>query len=444
MTSIPIKSVGAGMLFSFSMLFTGACRQIDTGTSSEQRVAADTLMNSVYHIPTRQITNGPAKHWFGYYDKLEMDPAGRYVLSMETDFENRQPRPEDEIRIGMVDLENNDEWIQLGTSRAWSWQQGCMLQFIPGTSSKIIWNDREGDQFVSHVLDIHTMEKRTLPFAIYTLSPDGKTAMSVDFERINDLRRGYGYAGIPDPNAGEIAPDNAGIYRCDLETGEKTLVIALADMMDEKLPDSDDPAYIEDYPQRKHWFNHLLFNTDGTRFIFLHRWKASNKGAIRNFGTFMYTASPDGSDLRLVDPSGFTSHFIWRDPTTILAWSRHESHGDAFYLYDDQPNDDPEGVGIGMMTKNGHCTYLPGNDYILNDTYPDENRQQHVYLYHVETRKRIPLGSFYLAPEYKGEWRTDTHPRYSPDGTKVVIDCPDGKAGRQLVLMDIASISTLR
>ena len=22
------------------------------------------------------------------------------------------------------------------------------------------------------------------------------------------------------------------------------------------------------------------------------------------------------------------------------------------------------------MTVNGHCTYLPGNKYILNDTYP--------------------------------------------------------------------------
>ena len=93
------------------------------------------------------------------------------------------------------------------------------------------------------------------------------------------------------------------------------------------------------------------------------------------------------------------------------------------------------------MTRNGHNTYLPGNEWILNDTYPDEERMQHVYLFHVPTGKRIPIGDFNLPPDYKGEWRCDTHPRYSPDGTKVVIDCPVGDQGRQLVLLDIREIS---
>ena len=358
--------------------------------------STDTLAHSVYHVPTRFITQGPEKHWFGYYDKWQFDPSGRYVLGMETTFENRPPEPNDVIKIGVIDLVDGDSWTELGESRAWGWQQGCMLQFIPGSESKVIWNDREEDRFVSHMVDIHTKEKRTFPFPIYTLSPDGKTAMSLDFDRVNNLRRGYGYAGIPDPNADDIAPEGAGIYKCDLETGEKKLVISLADMMDMPLPESDDPAFTEDYFQLHHWFNHLLFNTDGSRFIFLHRWKSSGNGEVGGFGTLMYTATPDGEDLRLVDPSGYTSHFIWRDPTHIMAWSYHDSHGHAFYVFEDQPYDEPEGMGIGVMTRNGHNTYLPGSEYILNDTYPDkENRQQHVYLYHIATGKRIPfLGTF--------------------------------------------------
>ena len=39
--------------------------------------------------PVRTITRGPKHHWFGYYDKLQFDPSGRFVLGMEVDFEHR-------------------------------------------------------------------------------------------------------------------------------------------------------------------------------------------------------------------------------------------------------------------------------------------------------------------------------------------------------------------
>ena len=79
--------------------------------------------------PVRTLTRGPHYHWFGYYDKREFDPTDRFVLSNEVDFEHRTPRDDDTIRVGMVDTENGDEWIELGTSHAWGWQQGCMLQW---------------------------------------------------------------------------------------------------------------------------------------------------------------------------------------------------------------------------------------------------------------------------------------------------------------------------
>lgn len=50
------------------------------------------------------LTRGPEYNWFGYYDKLHVDPSGRYVL---------------------------------GTTRAWGWQQGCMLQWIPGSTQEL-------------------------------------------------------------------------------------------------------------------------------------------------------------------------------------------------------------------------------------------------------------------------------------------------------------------
>jgi len=393
-------------------------------------VYAANSTSAAEYPPQRTITRGPKHHWFGYYDKLEFDPSGRYCLGMEVDFEHRSPRPDDVIKIGMVDLEDGDNWIELGESRSWCWQQGCMLQWRPGSKSEVLWNDRQGDRFVCHILDVFTRKKRTIPHAVYTVSPCGKWAVSPDFRRVQDMRPGYGYPGLPDPNRDVLAPADSGILHINLDTGKSKLVVSLADMLKIPMPGVE-------LPKAKSYFNHLLISPDGSRFEFLHRWGFPNwRGATR-----MLTAAPDGSDIRMVDPHGKTSHFIWRDPHHILAWAWHPSHGSAFYLFEDKTGGTVEVVGKAVMTVNGHCTYLPGNEWILNDTYPrGKNREQSPYLYHVETGKRVWLGHFHLPPEYRGEWRCDTHPRFSPDGRTIVIDTPHTGQGRQLHLIDISRI----
>jgi len=395
-----------------------------TGLSKQVALAKSNKLPRV-----RAITRGPKFHWFGYYDKLQFDPTCRYALGMEVDFEHRSPKPDDVISIGMVDLKENDRWIKLGESSAWCWQQGCMLQWRPGSKNEIVFNDRQDDRFICHVLNVKIGKKRTLPYPFYTLSPDGHTAVAPDFRRIQDMRPGYGYAGLPDPHADDLAPKDSGIFRLDLETGHQKLIISIAEVA--KIPNPH-----ADFTGAKHYFNHLLFNPDGSRFIFLHRWRINGKGG---FGTRMLTAQPDGSDIRVVDDYGRTSHFIWRDTRHILAWAWHPSHGNDFYLYEDGTRK-VEVVGKDIMTQNGHCSYLPSNKWILNDTYPDKQRKQNVYLYNVDTRKKIPLGGFYLPPQYKGEWRCDTHPRFSPDGRSVIIDSPHGGNGRQMHLIDISKI----
>ncbi len=390
--------------------------------------------------PVRTISGGPKHHWFGYYDKLEFDPTNRYVLSNEVDFEGRTPRADDTIRVGMVDTDSNDNWIELGTSNAWGWQQGCMLQWRPQSDLEVVWNDREGERYVCRIKNVKTSETRTLPRPIYALSPDGKWAITADFARIQRMRPGYGYVGLEGQYPQERAPENSGVWKMNLETGESQLIFSLAD------------AAKIDYRGKQlsdkwNYFNHLLISPDSNRFIVLHRWRDStgsgpNAEPTGRFTTRMFTVNMDGSERYILDPSGYTSHFIWRDAQHVCAWTRPAGSKDAFYLFKDR-TDEVEIVGEGVMTRNGHNTYVPNTDYewILNDTYPDKRtREQKPYLFHVPTGRKVELGGFRSPPEYTGEWRCDTHPRSSNDGKLVAIDSPHTGEGRQVHLIDVSDI----
>ena len=383
--------------------------------------------------PHRFITSGPRHHWFGYYDKLQFDPSGRYVLGMQVPFEHRSPTADDMIDIGMIDLQDDDRWIHLGQSSAWNWQQGCMLQWLPGSHSTAIWNDREDDRFVCRILNVETKEARTIPHAIYSVSPDGRTAVTADFRRITDVRPGYGYNGLPDPNADDDAPHDSGIFHVDLQTGEAKLIISLKQISETgRIPNPE--------PGIKHYFNHLLFNPDGSRFIALHRWRYPDGKRL----TRMITAAPDGSDIRVVIPNGYASHFIWRDKQHILSQSKdllgNRNWGN--FLFRDQEAPPLAEIGHGVLDGAGHLSYLPGNEWILNDTYPKgPERLQTPHLFHIKSNRRIDLGHFHLPKIYTGEWRVDTHPRLSRDARFVCIDAVKPGEGRQLCLIDIRGLT---
>ena len=376
------------------------------------------------------VTPGDRHHYFGYYDKFPWNATERYLLALEPEFIDRQPTPDDVLSIGMVDLERDGAWTPLAWTRAWNWQQGIMLQWLPTEPDrKIIYNDRRSDTFVSIIRDVCTGEEQTLPRPIYALRPDGKQAVSVNFARIARTRPGYGYEGVRDPGLGNPHPDDDGIWVMDLETGEHERTITLAQAAALRpLPSMENAT--------EHWFNHLQYNADGSRFLFLHRWGLGD--GIR-WGTRMLTASPDGSDVRIIADDGMTSHFDWRDADYILAWATQHHHGgDHYYLFDAMSGDSRP-VGTDVLECDGHCSFSPDRRWILTDTYPDGTHHRTLILFDPAKERRIDIGRFYSPPEVTGPFRCDLHPRWSRDGTQVCIDSVH-EGMRQMYVGDVGHI----
>lgn len=379
-------------------------------------------------VEARAVTRGPQHHFFGYYDKCPWGADGRHLLAMGVDFCDRQPRPGELLTIGMVDLRDGDRYVELDRTPAWCWQQGTMLQWLGSAPDReVVYNSVEDDAYVAIVRDVTSGRTRTLPLPVYALSADGRQAVSLPFDRLNRLRPGYGYCALPERYADDPAPPEAGIRRIDMTTGEHSLIVPIAELAAFR-PDAR-------FRGAQHWVNHLQFNPSGTRLILLHRWQRPDES---NRTTRLFTVKPDGTDLRLHADDGMTSHFDWRDDRTILAWARVKGRGDRFYLFD-VDGGEPEVVGEGILTKDGHCSYSPDRRWILNDTYPDAERNQHLMLYRPSDRTRVDLNKFYLPPKLTGPFRCDLHPRWNRDGTQVCIDSGHA-ATRQVYVLDVGPI----
>lgn len=393
----------------------------------------------------RAVTRGPGHHSFGYYDKCPWDVTGRYLLALRSPFNDHSPDAGEEAVLGVVDLQDGERFRPFAETRAWNWQQGGMLHWLHAplafsdtTSAaaqaaphQVIYNDRDGDHFIAVVRDVFTSRTiRRLPLPIYALSPDGRQAVTLNFSRLNHQRKGYGYSIVPDPweQVGEPADD--GISWMDTETGEHRRIITIAQLAQLNRKPSMEGAI--------HRFNHLQFNTDGTRFCFLHRWKAPGAPGVGS--TRLCAADPDGSNLVILADEDRVSHFDWRDPSHLLAWARHDGE-EHFFLFTDR-SEKAEVVAPEAMPRDGHCSYspAPARRWIVNDGYPDAEQKRTLYLYDTQADARTDLGRYYSPPELTQDYRVDLHPRWSRDGRQICFDSAH-EGSRQLYVIDVSAIT---
>jgi hypothetical protein len=414
------------------------------------------------------VTKGPRSHFFGYYDKSPFNGDGRHLLCHSVDFDGRMVQTNDQAEIGFWDL-TDGSYTRVTETKAFNWQQGSMLQWLPGSNyKKIIFNERSKANFISVILNLNSGNKDFLPTTIYSLTPDGRYALTPRFERLYYCRPGYCYPGIEQPQWNYNLPPGDGIVRMNLQDGTIEVIVETSSLVENnRLPSIENAT---------HYVEHIIINPDGNHCVFLHRWVSKSKSIV----TRLYSCKLDGSKICLFPDSGMYSHGTWINPDQFVIWGRklgayskirrsnlplkyllapvlgfYRRHAynpvvekikrrittDAFLLFSKAKSNDPVIVGEGILKEDGHPSMCPNRpELLLVDTYEDSRNYRHLLLYNTETGARVELGRFFSPPQFnRSVFRCDLHPRWNRTGNMVCVDSVN-KGYRQMLVLDLGEV----
>ncbi len=406
------------------------------------------------------LTQGPSHHFFGYFDKTPWNSETRAsdrALCHQTSVWAHSPAPGEAAAVGYV---TDGVFTEIGCTTTWNFQQGAMLQWLPGAKDRVAFNAVRSGSPHGIVLDLTSGEERAFTQPIAAISPDGLYALSLDFGRLYSVRPDYGYVPAATAHPGVPAPDDDGVWRIALRSGESRLIVSLAQLAEFERSRSEGEF---------HWVNHPLFNPTGSRLCFVHRYT----NAAGTLTTRLLTCGIDGGGLRLLI-SGLASHATWYDDSNVLAWAgkralvRQTSRGlighlpvgralkwiyrllgkpsalksklmnDRFIMFDDDANTARD-FARGLFWCDGHSSFSPDRRWMVTDTYPDRKRWASVLLWEVGTDDALEVARFWAPPELEDEVRCDLHPRWSPDGTRICVDSAH-TGTRQMYALDVSGL----
>ena len=380
----------------------------------------------------RVSPNDGGEYFFGYYDKSPWDASGKYMLCMKAKDTWTEPDPKSEAEILLFNLNldvNDDNYCRvLAKTNTWNVQQGCMAQWLgPDYSSRIIFNDLREGNYCSVVLDVTTGKERVLPVPVYTVSADGRTALSLDFSRLHSLRLGYGYAALPEKTKGIALPEETCIWKMDIETGEVTELLKYTDFA------KFQPRTEMMVEGSVHKVNHIMLSPNGKRFMVLYRWFVGRRKYTR-----LITCNVDGTDMYVLNDDDMTSHCFWKDDEHIIAFENKHNGGAGYYLMKDKSQ---EYYHLWPQYSNdGHPSYCPtDNHMVVTDSYPNRARVADIKLLcdnDPEGRNARVIARVFAPFKYDNDTRCDLHPRWKRDGSAVCFDSVfEGHRGLYVVKM---------
>lgn len=354
------------------------------------------------------------EYFFGYYDKSPWDASDRYMLCMRAENTWSDVSPKSKADILLIDTSKEekdaDQIKKIAETNAWNVQQACMVQWLgPDYSSHIIYNDCRNHQYCSVILEISTGKETVISAPVYTVSEDGKTALTLDFSRLYNLRPGYGYYNVPEETKGIALPDTTAVWVINLESRSVRPLLKYTDFA------AFQPRKEMLEEGSVHKVNHLMLSPNGKRFMVLYRWFNGQRKYTR-----LITGNVDGTDLYVLSDDDMVSHCCWKNDTEILAFENKHDGGPGYYLMKDHTQSFQHLWKI--YSNDGHPSYSPDKSFVVTDSYPNRARMADIKVLKENEAEGTVIARVFAPFKYDNDTRCDLHPRWNRAGNRVCFD----------------------
>jgi len=325
--------------------------------------------------PVYRVTPDDGYYIHTFYDICPWSPSQRYLACTKLPFQDREPTHSDPAIICVIDLK--DQIInEVYSTTGWGFQLGANIQW-GRTDHHLYFNDKVDDQVVAIRLDLESGKSEALAGPMYHIAPDESSIIGFPLDLINATQGGYG-AAIDPRKQRKLdlgAAGHEGIWRTDLRTNEKKLLVSLADAY-EILPESDR----EKFKEGTFYFFHSKYSPKGDRILQVFRCllpesMGGGDGTATRVNPSLLTFNQDGSDKKLAIPNEIWgrggNHPNWHPDNEHILMNLRLEQSDL-RLCSFRPDGSDFTILSDSIFGSGHPSFHESGRFIITDSYPNE------------------------------------------------------------------------
>jgi hypothetical protein len=258
-------------------------------------------------VTVTQITRGPNHHFFGYIGQSRTIPwnaSGRYLLTLQTSFQDHMPDGNEPADVCLLDVRHGYALRVVDQSRGYNPQQGTMFYWNPEhPETQFFFNDRDpktGKVFTV-LFDLTANDGKGGRLREYRFddSPVGNSGvaqnggyfLAINYARMARLRLVTGYLGAWDWTEDVAAPADDGIFRVDIATGKRVLIVSFTQLKEVLR------GTVSRVDERHFFINHTLNNRNNDLIYFFCRADFEKRPPGVERVNMAFTVRPDGSEL---------------------------------------------------------------------------------------------------------------------------------------------------